>query len=249
MISTLLGIKKQMISNYDARQRRVGATVLEIQPNTIVRTKTKASKDGYSAVLLGYGEKRTIKKPQLGLLKKAAIDTPLRYFKEVPGETKEEPGTQINLSQVFSIGDAVKVTGVSKGRGFQGGVKRYHFKGGPKTHGQSDRHRAIGSIGSGTTPGRVLKGKRMAGHMGVEKVSVKNLEVIGVDRASNLLTVKGAVPGFSGGLIMITKLGKIRGYIPPPEEKPDEEEQDSVESQPDQSKLEDTPKQGEEDAS
>ena len=117
------------------------------------------------------------------------------------------------------------MTSISKGKGFQGGVKRYNFAGGPKTHGQSDRHRAPGSIGSGTTPGRVYKGKHMAGHMGADQVSVKGLEVIGVDKTNNLLIVKGGVPGFNGALVTVTKLGRIRGYIPPPEEKADEEEE------------------------
>lgn len=236
MVDTLFGTKKYMTSTYDARGRRVGATVLQIQPNIVLSTKSKDTKDGYNAILLGYGYKKSAKKPQMGVIKKAGVEVGMRWFREVRTKDNDmKPGEAINLSQVFSKGDSVRVSGVSKGRGFAGGVKRYNFAGGPKTHGQSDRHRAPGSIGAGTTPGRVYKGKRMAGHMGVENVSVRNLEVVGVDKQNNLLTVKGAVPGFLGGLIKVTKLGRVRGYTPPPEEK---EEEESAETSQDQIKAE-----------
>ncbi|KKQ67435.1 MAG: 50S ribosomal protein L3 [Candidatus Daviesbacteria bacterium GW2011_GWA2_38_24] len=225
MINTLLGVKKGMISSYDARGRRVGATILEITPNYVTQVKTSDGKDGYNAVQIGAGAKKSVRKPQLGHLKKAKIEAPLRWMKELRVEEIDvEPGLEIKSGQVFSKGDAVKVTGISKGRGFQGGVKRYGFAGGPKTHGQSDRHRAPGSIGSGTTPGRVLKGKRMAGHMGVEQVSYSGLEVIAVDRKNNLLTVKGGVPGYIGSLVIVEKQGRIKGYTPPPEEKEESQE-------------------------
>lgn len=221
-----------MTSTYDSRGRRVGATVVEMQPNFITQIKTTGSKDGYNAVQIGYGTKKSVKKPQLGHTKKAGLDTKIRWFKEVriieqnPSITLGilRPGTGIKLDQVFSIGDAVKVTGISKGKGFQGGVRRHGFHGGPKTHGQSDRHRAPGAIGSGTTPGRVYKGKKMAGHMGDVSVSVKNLEIVDLDKSKNLLVVKGAVPGASNSLVIITKLGTVKGYTPPPEEKLSEED-------------------------
>lgn len=226
MINTLLGIKKGMTATYDARGRRVGATVLFIGPNFVTQIK-KADKDNYEAVQLGFGAKRSVKKPQIGHAKKAGLEQKIRWFREVPstssGQEEMKPGQELKVGQVFSTGDSVKVTGISKGKGFAGGVKRYGFAGGPKTHGQSDRHRAPGSIGQTTTPGRVYKGKRMAGHMGVDRVSVRGLEVVGVDKQNNLLVVKGAVPGPIGSLITVTKLGKIRGYIPPPEEKAEEE--------------------------
>ena len=224
MINTLLGIKKNMTSTYDSRGRRVGATVVEMSPNLITQVKTTKGKDGYNAVKLGFGIKKSVKKPQIGHAKKAGIEQPIRWFREVQkGEEEIKPGTEIKLDQVFSIGDAVKVQGISKGKGFQGGVRRHGFHGGPKTHGQSDRHRAPGSIGSGTTPGRVYKGKKMAGHMGSDSVSVKNLEIVGMDKIKNLLVVKGAIPGSTGSLVTITKLGRIKGYTSPPEEKPEEE--------------------------
>lgn len=225
MINTLLGVKKQMTSTYDSRGRRVGATMVEIQPNYVTQVKTSDGKDGYNGVQLGYGAKKSVKKPQLGHAKKAGVERGMRWFREIRGDGGDlKPGQQLEVGQVFSIGDAVKVQGTSKGKGFAGVVKRHGFHGGPKTHGQSDRHRAPGSIGSGTTPGRVYKGKKMAGHMGNVKVSTRGLEVVSVDKEKNLLTIKGAVPGPTNGLVMITKLGRIKGYTPPPEEKPAEEE-------------------------
>ncbi|MBI2337971.1 50S ribosomal protein L3 [Candidatus Daviesbacteria bacterium] len=236
MINTLLGIKKNMTSTYDSRGRRVGATIVEIAPNLVTQVKTSEGKDGYDGVQLGFGTKKSVRKPQLGHGKKIGIEQPIRWFREVREDGQDlQPGTEIKLNQVFSMGDAVKVTGISKGKGFQGGVRRHGFHGGPKTHGQSDRLRAPGAIGSGTTPGRVYKGKKMAGHMGNEQVSAKNLEVVGIKRAENLLFVKGAVPGPVGGLVMITKLGRIKGYTPPPEEKVEEGEGESFDSAQDKS--------------
>jgi large subunit ribosomal protein L3 len=225
MIDTLLGVKKGMTSTYDSRGRRVGATVVEMMPNSVTQVKTLESKDRYNAVQLGIGTKKSVRKPQIGHAKKAGLESKIRWFREVRSDDVADinPGQQIAVSDVFSIGDNVKVTGTSKGKGFQGGVKRHGFAGGPKTHGQSDRHRAPGSIGSGTTPGRVYRGKKMAGHMGAEQVSTKGLEVVMVNKKDNLITIKGAVPGAIGGLVTITKLGRIKGYTPPPEEKEDEE--------------------------
>lgn len=222
-----------MTSVYDARQRRVGSTVLFVGPNVVTQVKNKDEKDGYNAIQLGFGNKKSVKKPQIGHAKKAGLDQKIRWFREVRLEGEIEnlkPGTEIKLNQVFSPGDSVKVSGISKGKGFQGGVRRHGFAGGPKTHGQSDRHRAPGSIGAGTTPGRVYKGKRMAGHMGAVNVSTKGLEVISVDKKNNLITIKGAVPGSVGGLVTITKLGRIKGYIAPPEEKVEEEGSSEVEA-------------------
>jgi large subunit ribosomal protein L3 len=244
MIYTLIGTKKNMTSTYDTRGRRVGATVVEVTPSYVTQIKSSETKDGYEAIQLGHGAKKSTPKPQLGHAKKAGIEMGFAHFKEVrikPMRTSSrnnlaeqvqnsidgvELGQEIKLGQVFFVGDAVKVTGTSKGKGFQGGVRRHGFHGGPKTHGQSDRHRAPGSIGSGTTPGRVLKGKKMAGHMGVDQVSVTGLEVVAVDRANNLVTIKGAVPGPLGGLVIIEKQGRIKGYTPPPEEKEEEGEEE-----------------------
>jgi len=214
-----------MTATYDSRGRRVGATVVQISPNYVTQLNA-------TSIQLGFGTKKSVKKPQIGHAKKAGLNQKIKWFREVKTEGDPstslgtiQPGTEIKLDQVFSRGDAVKVSGISKGKGFQGGVRRHGFHGGPKTHGQSDRLRAPGAIGSGTTPGRVYKGKRMAGHMGHVQVSVKNLEVVGIDKANNLLMIKGAVPGPIGGLITVTKLGRVKGYTPPPEEKPEEEQE------------------------
>ncbi len=231
MINTLLGIKKGMVSSYDSRGRRVGATLIEVAPNLVTQVKTEDGKDGYNSVQLGLGEKKSVRKPQIGHLKKAGIEKKVRFLRETRVKEASDDlkmGQEVRVEQIFSAGDAVKVTGVSKGRGFQGGVKRHGFHGGPKTHGQSDRHRAPGSIGSGTTPGRVYKGKKMAGHMGVDQVSYKGLEVIAVNKNDNLVTLKGGVPGPVGGLVILQNIGKVKGYTPPPEEK--EEEEESIDS-------------------
>lgn len=233
MLNTILGIKKDMTSGYDARGRRVAVTRVFVSPNFVTQVKT-LEKDGYSAVQVGMSSKKSVKKPQQGHFKKAGVPENLRFVKEVrfneSEESKEsnEPevklGQEIKANEVLKKGDEVKVTGTEKGRGFQGGVRRHGFHGGPKTHGQSDRHRAPGSIGTGTTPGRVLKGKKMAGHMGSEIATTRGLEVINVDKASGILSIKGSIPGPYGGLVSVTKTGVIKGYTPPPEEKEDEEE-------------------------
>lgn len=220
-----------MTSSYDSRGRRVGATIVKIDPNYITQIKTVSGKDHYNAVQLAMGTKKSVKNPQKGHFKKVGAPENLRWVKEARMAQVEDlkPGQQIQMGQVFSKGDVVKVTGISKGRGFQGGVRRHGFSGGPKTHGQSDRHRAPGSIGSGTTPGRVYKGKRMAGHMGDETVSLTNLEIVEIDKKNNLVVLKGGVPGSAGGLIILTKQGTVKGYIPPPEPEPEEEVKENAE--------------------
>lgn len=226
MINTLIGIKKEMTSGYDARGRRVAVTKIAVSPNFVTQVKT-IEKDGYNAVQIASGTKKSVKNPQKGHFKKAGVAENLRYVKETRTSEDEglTAGTEITINKVLRKGDEVKVTGTEKGRGFQGGVRRHGFHGvGMRTHGQSDRQRAPGSIGTGTTPGRVLKGKRMAGHMGAETATTRGLEVIGVSRADGIVSIKGAVPGPFGGLVKITKTGVIKGYVAPPEEKEEEEE-------------------------
>ncbi len=229
MLNTVLGLKKGMTSTYDSRGRRVGATVVLVEPNYVTQIKTKDGTDKYNAVQIASMTKKSVKKPQIGHAKKAGVEKSFRFFREakIDDTSSVTLGQEIKSGDIFRIGDAVKVTGISKGKGFQGGVRRHGFHGGPKTHGQSDRHRAPGSIGAGTTPGRVYKGKKMAGHMGVEQVSYKNLEVVGIDKENNLLTLKGGIPGPIGGMIIVEKLGRMRGYTPPPEEKEEEEGESS----------------------
>lgn len=180
-------------------------TVIEAGPCIITQVRTK-EKDGYQAVQLGFGAAKRLSKPELGHLKNLS---PVRHLREVRVEDTAEyqVGQQVDVS-IFEPGEKVDAIGVSKGKGFAGVVKRHHFRGGPKTHGQSDRQRAPGSSGAGTTPGRVLKGTRRAGHMGAERVTVQNLEVVRTDPERNLLLVKGSVPGPATGLLFIRKAKK-----------------------------------------
>jgi len=191
MIQGLLGRKLGMTQVFKNNGKAGAVTAIKAGPCTVIQVKTVA-KEGYNAVQLGFGE---VKRPGK-----------FRYLRElkVADTGAIEVGEKVDVS-LFKSGDLVDITGVSKGKGFAGVVKRHHFAGGPKTHGQSDRHRAPGSIGAGTSPGRVLKGKPMAGHMGDRRVTVRHLEVVEADPARNLLLVKGAVPGATSGLLLIRK--------------------------------------------
>ncbi|MCK4331135.1 MAG: 50S ribosomal protein L3 [Dehalococcoidia bacterium] len=182
----------------------VVVTAIEAGPCFVTQIKTEA-KDGYDAVQVGFGEAKRLNSAQKGHLKDVGR---FKYLREFDMEDIEsaQVGQKLDVD-MFKSGDLVDVTGTSKGKGFAGVVKRYHFAGGPKTHGQSDRHRAPGSIGAGTNPGRVFKGTRMAGHMGNRRVTVRNLKVIDVDLARHLILVEGAVPGSNKGLLLIKKAG------------------------------------------
>lgn len=180
-------------------------TAIEAGPCVITQVKTK-EKDGYNAIQLGFGDTKRLNSPEKGHLKGLGLFKHLREFRveDVSGFTL---GQKVDVD-IFKPGDLVDVTGTSKGKGFAGVVKRHHFAGGPKTHGQSDRHRAPGSVGATTFPGRVLKGTRMAGHMGNVRVTVRNLKVVKVDTARHLLLVEGAVPGGRNGLVLVRKAVK-----------------------------------------
>jgi len=182
----------------------VPATAIQAGPCVVTQVKT-LEKDGYEAVQLGFGESKRLTKAQKGHIGDKGSFPMLHEFRAPAGAA--ELGDRIDVG-ILSPGDVLKVTGRSKGRGFAGGVKRYHFRGGPKTHGQSDRHRAPGSVGAGTFTGRVLKWKKMAGHMGSETVTQLNLKVVSVDVERNLLLVRGAVPGANGGVVFIEKVGE-----------------------------------------
>ena len=186
----------------------VGVTAVEVGPCVVTQIKT-ADVDGYEAVQLGFGEIKRLNKPRKGHLD--AVGSLFRHLREVDAEdvSEYEVGQSLDVG-MFEVGQKVDATGLSKGRGFAGGVKRHGFHGGPKTHGQSDRHRAPGSIGAGTTPGRVIKGLKMAGHMGNRRITAQNLEVMEVDPERNLLLLKGAVPGPRNGLLMISKAKKSK---------------------------------------
>ncbi len=194
----------------------VAVTAIEAGPCFVTQVKTE-SKDGYEAVQLGFSESKRINSPEKGHLKGTGQFKFLREFRvEDIGSAKV--GEKIDVD-VFKPGDLLNVTGTSKGKGFAGVVKRHHFAGGPKTHGQSDRHRAPGSIGSTTSPGRVWKGLRMAGHMGDRRVTVRHIKVLSVDLARHLLVVEGAVPGAKHGLLLIKKVGQAKAApVPAPAE-------------------------------
>lgn len=181
---------------------REAITAIEAGPCTVTQVK-KTAKEGYGAVQLGFGHAKKLKSPEKGHLKELGD---FRYLREFRVEDTEavKVGDKVDVN-LFKAGDLIEVTGVSKSKGFAGVVKRHHFSGGPKTHGQSDRHRHPGAIGSTTSPGRVWKGTRMAGRMGGERVTVLNLEVFRADPERNILLVKGAVPGSRNGLVLIRK--------------------------------------------
>ncbi len=202
MLQGIIGRKLGMTQIFRDDGKMEAVTAVEAGPCTVIQVKTVA-KEGYNAVQLGFGETKRLKSPQRGHLKGLGQFRHLREFRVDDIETMEV-GNRVDVS-LFKEGDLVDVIGASKSKGFAGVVKRYHFAGGPKTHGQSDRHRHPGSIGSTTSPGRVLKGMRMAGHMGNERVTVRHLEVCRADAERNLLLVKGAVPGSRNGLLLIRK--------------------------------------------
>jgi large subunit ribosomal protein L3 len=204
MMSGIIGKKIGMTRIFDEDGNMVPVTVVEAGPCIVTQVKTVET-DGYNAVQLAFGKKKRINKPLLGHLKKANIDTAMRVieFKEFD-VTKVEIGQEIKVD-LFKPGEKVKVSGTSKGKGFQGVVKRHGFGGGPKSHGQSDRLRAPGSIGQSSFPSRVFKGIKMAGRMGGERVTVRNLKVVKVDAEKNLLFIKGAIPGAKNSIVEIRK--------------------------------------------
>ncbi|HEY92942.1 MAG TPA: 50S ribosomal protein L3 [Dehalococcoidia bacterium] len=202
MIQGIIGRKLGVTQIFTGNGKAEAVTAIEAGPCTVIQVKTK-DKEGYSAVQLGFGEAKRLNSPQKGHLRGLGQFKYLREFRVSDSEAIEI-GETVDVS-LFKTGERVDITGVSKGKGFAGVVKRYHFAGGPKTHGQSDRHRAPGSIGATTSPGRVFKGMRMAGHMGDSRVTVRHLEVFEADPARNLLLVGGSVPGGRNGLLLIRK--------------------------------------------
>lgn len=201
MIQAMVGKKLGMTQVFDDSGVVYPATVIECGPNVVTQIKTD-EKDGYEAVQLGFGLDKRLNRPEQGHRKASGFQS--RDLREVKADSYDDLEIgQIFKADVFKPGQMVDVTGTSKGRGFQGGVKRHGFAGGPKTHGQSDRLRAPGSIGSSATPGRVYKGTRMAGRMGNDRVTVLSLEVLRVDPERNLLVVKGSVPGHNDSLVIV----------------------------------------------
>lgn len=206
MIQGFIGRKLGMTQVFDENGVVHPVTVVEAGPCVVNQVKTVAT-DGYDAVQLGFGLSKRLNKPEQGQRAKSGfMSRTLREVKTTDVSTYEVG--QVLNADVFTAGEEVDVTGTSKGRGFQGGVKRHGFSGGPRTHGQSDRLRAPGSIGASATPGRVFKGMKMAGHMGNERVTVQNLEIVRVDTERNLLLIKGSVPGPNNGLVIIRRAVK-----------------------------------------
>jgi len=201
-IEGIIGKKMGMTQIFRDDGKAEAVTAIEAGPCTVTQVKTVAE-EGYNAAQLGFGQAKRLKSPEKGHLKGLGQFKYLREFR-VSNTEDIKLGERVDVS-LFKAGDLVDIIGVSKGKGFAGVVKRHHFAGGPKTHGQSDRHRAPGSIGATTSPGRVLKGKRMAGHMGSNQVTVRHLEVFEADPDRNLLLVEGAVPGARNGLLLIRK--------------------------------------------
>jgi len=209
MLKGLIGKKVGMTQIFDETGVATPVTLIEAGPCYVTQVR-QPENDGYSAVQLGFEEtkQKRLTSGQLGHLKRNSLP-PLRFLREFRQKNPDVgEGDKLTVEVVFAVGEAVDVIGTSKGKGFAGTVKRYHFRGGPKTHGQSDRQRAPGSRGSGTTPGRVYKGSRGAGHMGDDRVTVQNLKVVLVDGERNLLGLRGAIPGPRGGIVMIKEARK-----------------------------------------
>lgn len=200
-MSFILG-KKFKMSQIWKNDKVIPVTLVKAEPNVIIQIKNK-EKDGYSAVQIGFDNtKKKLNKPMKGILKDLGNFRHLKEFR-VDSIENYKVGDVLGVDQ-FNEEDKVVISGLNKGRGFQGVVKRHGFAGGPKTHGQKNRQRAPGSIGA-TAPQRVMKGRRMAGHMGTERVTIKNLEIAGIDKENNILMIKGAVPGMRGTLLEIKK--------------------------------------------
>ena len=207
MFPGIIGKKIGMTQLFQENGMTVAVTAIQAGPSVVTQIKRQDC-DGYNAIQVGFIEDKVkqsyLSAPEKGHLR--GLEN-IRYLREFKTDdiSSVKRGDKVDVG-FLKKGDLVNITGLSKGKGFAGVVKRHHFSGGPKTHGQTDRHRAPGSIGATTFPGRVLKGKRMAGHMGNSRVTVRNLEVIQADPERNLLFVKGAIPGANGWLLVIEKV-------------------------------------------
>jgi len=202
-IAGLLGRKIGMTTYYHEDGTAESVTAVEVGPCVVTQVKTEA-RDGYEAVQLGFGSARRLNSPEAGHQDRSGRrSTHLQEF-GVDDLSEFEVGQEIK-ADVFEVGEPIKVIGTSKGKGFSGVVRRWGFRGGPKTHGQSDRHRSPGSIGAGTSPGRVWPGTKMAGHYGVDRVTVKGLKIVATDPEKNVVLVRGPIPGANNGIVRIEK--------------------------------------------
>ncbi len=202
----IYGKKLGMTRVFKENGDMVGVSVIEVEPATVMRVKTTGT-DGYDAVVIGFGSirQKLVNKPLKGQFEKAGIEQK-RYLREIRSDKADLPAKgEVLTVEVFKVGETVHVTSISRGLGFQGAVKRHHFRGGPKSHGQSDRMRAPGSVGASSYPSRTFKGQRMAGHMGNAQVTVKNLKIVDVKPELNLLLVSGVIPGHKNSLVTVRK--------------------------------------------
>ncbi len=217
MIHALIGKKLEQSQRFLEDGTRIPVTVLDTGSNVVVDIKTQ-EKNGYLAIQLGYGKKRRASKSIVGQAKKAQLDFVPQVIRDIrlsiDAQIDQLPkvGEVLQAAGVFLPGTIVAISGISKGKGFAGVVKRHHFRDGPRTHGQSDRERAPGSIGQTTTPGRVYKGKRMAGRMGGKQATVKNVRVVGID--GNKVLVSGLIPGGRNSIVVIRKTGDTKNFVP-----------------------------------
>lgn len=208
----LLGNKIGMTRIFTDSGESIPVTVLEMQPNRISQTKSVES-DGYNAIQITAGDKKASKvnKAMAGHFSKASVKGGTKTMEfRVDDVESYQAGNEINV-EIFTEGQKVDVSGVSVGKGFQGGIKRHHFHRQDMTHGNSVSHRSNGSIGQNQTPGRVFKGKKMSGHMGSVKRTIQNIDIVKIDAESNLILVKGGVPGATGSQVVITPTVKYRG--------------------------------------
>ncbi|MDD2457184.1 MAG: 50S ribosomal protein L3 [Eubacteriales bacterium] len=196
----MLGKKAGMTQLFDDKGNSIPVTVIDCGPLFVVQNKT-AENDGYKAVKVGYGAVKNANRPHKGQFAKAGVETK-KVLREFKSEADYTLGQEIRVSDMFAVGDAVDISGVSKGKGFAGNIKRHGQSGGPESHG-SMYHRRVGSMGPNTDPARVFKGKKLPGHMGAVNVTVQNLDVMMVDGERNIIVIKGAVPGPKGGLVEI----------------------------------------------
>jgi len=217
-MKSIYAIKRNQLHTYDKMGKRLFVTRMSIEELPVIQVKT-ADKDKYSALQVAIGTKSKLNKPENGHLK--SITKVPMYLREIrlDKDSDLKTGDIIAADQVLTEGDYIKVTSISKGKGFAGGMKRHGFRGGPRTHGQSDRERAPGAIGQGTSPGRIWKGKRMAGRMGNETISTMGSQVVKLDTETGELWVTGAVPGGKNALVELTKIknGKFAGLIENPQ--------------------------------
>ena len=229
-MQAIIGAKVSQTQRFLENGMRIPVTFVDVKDTKIIAHKTQ-EKDKYQAVQLGFGIRKNSNKAMLGHVKGAKLEKAPKFLREISINGEEalpEIGSTVNPSEVLQPGDIVNVTGISKGKGYAGVVKRYGFRGGPKTHGQSDRHRAPGAIGQGTTPGRVYRGKRMAGRMSQDKVTLKNLKVIDITD-DGIVMIKGLVPGIINSLLYIEKVGEDKKFVPLYQEVKPEEQLEQME--------------------